>query len=113
MARHYGAIVQPCPPRRGNRKGAAENSVKFVCPRWWRTMTATTMHDAQVSLDRFCVTVGDARPRGETTVGALGDAEPLLALPAAGYPAVVQVLRTVGDNATVAFAATATRCRPG
>jgi hypothetical protein len=61
------------------------------------------MHDAQVSLDRFCATIGDARPRGETTVGALGDAEGLLALPATPYPAVVQVLRPVADNATVAF----------
>jgi transposase len=103
VAKHYGAIVQPCPPRRGNRKGAVENSVKLVCGRWWRTMTAATMHDAQVSLDHFCATTADARPRGETTVGALADAEGLLGLPATPYPATVQVTRTVGDNATVAF----------
>jgi transposase len=24
MAKHYGAVVEPCPPRRGNRKGAVE-----------------------------------------------------------------------------------------
>jgi hypothetical protein len=51
---------------------------------------------------------GDHGPRrgldGQaTTVGALGDAEPLLALPAAPYLATVTVTRTVADNATVAF----------
>jgi len=58
VAKHYGAIVTPCPPRRGNRKGAVECGVKFMCGRWWRTMTATTMEDAQVSVDRFWATTG-------------------------------------------------------
>ena len=26
VAKHYGAVVEPCPPRRGNRKGAVESS---------------------------------------------------------------------------------------
>lgn len=108
VARHYATVVEPCPPRRGNRKGAVESSVRYVCGRWWRTMTATTPTEAQASLDRFCATTADARarrgPDGQaTTVGALGDAEPLLALPAAPYPATVTVTRTVADNATVAF----------
>ncbi len=103
VARHYGVAVKPCPPRRGNRKGAVESSVRYVCGRWWRTMTATTPVDAQASLDRFCLTTADARPRGGSTVGALADAEPLLALPAAPYPATIEVLRLVADNATVAF----------
>ena len=63
VAKHYGAIVAPCPPRRGNRKGAVECGVKFCCGRWWRTMTATTAEEAQVSLDRFWSTTGDARLR--------------------------------------------------
>ena len=46
VARHYGAVVVPCPPRRGNRKGAVECGVKFCCGRWWRTMTATTPEEA-------------------------------------------------------------------
>jgi transposase len=108
VAKHYGAVVEPCPPRRGNRKGSVESSVRFVCGRWWRTMTATTPEAAQASLDRFCVATGDARARrgvggAATTVGALADAEPLRALPAAGYPATVQVTRVVAANATVAF----------
>ena len=34
VARHYGAVVVPCPPRRGDRKGAVECGVKFCCGRW-------------------------------------------------------------------------------
>ena len=41
VAKFYG-VVEPCPPRRGNRKGAVESSVRYVCGRWWRTMTAVT-----------------------------------------------------------------------
>jgi hypothetical protein len=118
VAKHYGAIVQPCPPRRGNRKGVVEAAVRFACGRWWRTMTATTLEQAQVCLDRFCVTVGDARlrPPGRLvdppedaiapqwpTVGELAEAEPLLALPAGPYPAALELSLTVGDSASVAF----------
>jgi len=103
VAKHYGAVVRPCPPRRGNRKGAVEASVRYLCGRWWRTLTATSMEEAQASLDRFCATVADARPRGSSTVGALADAEPLLALPPAPYPATLELTRPVGPDATVAF----------
>ena len=108
VAKHYGAIVEPCPPRRGNRKGAVESAVRFTCGRWWRTMTATTPEEAQLSLDRFLAGPGDARERRtatgvKTTVGALGDSEPLLALPALAFPATIDVTRVVAANATVAF----------
>jgi hypothetical protein len=85
VAKHYGVVVEPCPPRRGNRKGAVESSVRYVCGRWWRTMTAVTPAQAQASLDAFCSGTADARRRKAdgiaSTVGALADAEPLLALP--------------------------------
>ena len=108
VAKHYGAIVEPCPPRRGNRKGAVEAAVRFTCGRWWRTMTAATPEEAQLSLDRFLAGPGDARARRtatglKTTVGVLGDAEPLLALPALAFPATIEVTRVVAANATVAF----------
>jgi len=108
VAKHYRAIVEPCPPRRGNRKGSVESSVRFCSGRWWRTLTATDPESAQISLDRFLATTGDARPRRDsqgdrTTVGALADTEPLMPLPWAPYPATICVERTVADNATVAF----------
>jgi hypothetical protein len=136
VAKHYGVTVDPCPPRRGNRKGAVESSVRYVSGRWWKTMIATTPEEAQQSLDRFCSTTAEARvrpvppsvlervreamARGEIsrplgagvradgrlwrpTVRELADAEPLLALPAVPYPAVVECPAPVADNATVAF----------
>jgi len=118
VAKHYGAVVEPCPPRRGNRKGVVESSVRFVSGRWWRTMGATTPEEAQRSLDAFCATIGDDRDRrgqnGErTTVGALGDTEPLLDLPPASFPATTEVDRVVADNASVAFAGNRYSVPPG
>ncbi len=130
VAKFYGAVVAPCPPRRGNRKGAVECGVKYCCGRWWRTMTATTAEEAQVSLDRFLSTTGDARLRppgryakeGELqadqrpawpTVGALADAEVLMALPAVPFPATVEVSRAVDDRASVAFRGNRYSVAPG
>lgn len=121
VAKHYGAIVEPCPPRRGNRKGVVEAAVRFACGRWWRTMSAGTPEAAQLSLDRFCSSVGDARLRSPgrildpdaatdastparwPTVGELAELEPLQPLPAAPFPATVEVTAPVGGNASAAF----------
>jgi hypothetical protein len=118
VAKHYGAIVVPCPPRRGNRKGSVEAGVRFATGRWWRTLEAPTEEAAQVSLDRFWSTAGDTRlrsPRGVCeapadgdrpkwpTVRELAEAEPLLALPVAPYPATICVEAPVDHQASVAF----------
>jgi transposase len=118
VAKYYGAIVEPCPPRRGNRKGAVESAVRYTSGRWWRTMIATTPEEGQLSLDRFCAGPGDARERRlgdgtHTTVGELGDSEPLLVLPPAVFPATLEVTRTVAPNATVAFRGNAYSVPPG
>jgi len=101
VAKHYGVTVVPCPPRRGNRKGVVEKQIHYLTQRWWRTLDANNLAEAQASLDRFCATTGDARRRGDTTVGELGNSEPLLGLPALGYPATTQVTRIVAQNALV------------
>ncbi|MGH9286660.1 MAG: Mu transposase domain-containing protein, partial [Acidimicrobiales bacterium] len=130
VARYSGVSVDVCPARRGNRKGAVECGVKFMCGRWWRTMTATTLEEAQVSLDRFWATTGDGRLRppgryadpdslapGERpvwpTVGQLADAEVLMALPAAPYPATVTETHPVDDRASVAFRGNRYSVNPG
>ena len=101
VAKHYGVTVVPCPPRRGNRKGVVEKQIHFLTQRWWRTLNATNLAEAQASLDRFCATTGDARRRGDTSVGELGAAEPLLDLPSVAYPAESTVTRIVAQNALI------------
>ena len=101
VAKHYGVTVVPCPPRRGNRKGVVEKQIHFLTQRWWRTLDATNLADAQASLDRFCATTSDARRRGNTTAGALGASEPLLDLPPVAYPAEGTMTRIVAPNALV------------
>jgi len=86
VAKHCGVTVVPCPPRRGNRKGVVEKQIHFLTQRWWCTLDASSLAEAQVSLDRFCSTIGDARRRGDITVGELGSSEPLLGLPPSGVP---------------------------
>src|SRR5664280_1161845 len=136
VAKHYGVGVDPCPPRRGNRKGSVEKSIHYATQRFWRTMTATTMEDAQVQLDRFCEHIADKRPRPvaklETIVGIeaaavflvdrsrkrplvsdLAGLEPLAPLPTAPYPTTVQVTRKVGPSALVAFEGNAYSVPPG
>jgi transposase len=118
VAKYYGAIVTPCPPRRGNRKGSVEAAVRFATGRWWRTLAADSPEAAQVSLDRFWATAGDARLRSPAgiadppagggrarwpTVGELADGEPLLALPPVPYPATIEVSAAVDHQASVAF----------
>jgi hypothetical protein len=63
------------------------------------------MAEAQLSLDRWCVQVADQRHRPEGTVGEIGAAEPLRALPAAAYPAQIAVERQASRSALVAFEA--------
>jgi hypothetical protein len=83
-----------------------EKSAHVIAQRWWRTLgDDITLAGAQAGLDRLCVKL-DARKRmrdGEpTTVGALADAEPLRP-PPAPFPAMLDVERTVKDQALVPF----------
>jgi transposase len=118
VAKYYGAAIAPCPPRRGNRKGSVEAAVRFATGRWWRTLQADSPQAAQLSLDRFWATTGDARLRSPAriedppadgcrprwpTVGELAETEPLMALPAMAYPATIEAAAGVDHQASVAF----------
>ena len=136
VAKHYGAAVVACPPRRGNRKGSVEKSNHFATQRFWRTMTAPAIEEAQRHLDRFCERIGDARPRSmaklealvgqeaavtflaargrrRPTVGDLAELERLRPLPAACYPATVEEHNSVGPSALVPFEGNAYSVPPG
>ena len=101
VAKHYGVGIDPCPPRRPNRKGVVEKAIHYLSQRWWRTAVVASLAQAQDSLDAFCVTVGDGRRRGEGTVAELADAEPLLQLPPMPYPAEGTLVRRVAANGLV------------
>jgi transposase len=102
-AKHYRVGVDVCPARRAKRKGVVEAAVKFMTNSWWNSAAVLTPGQAQASLDRFCVDVGDLRPRGHATVGELAATERLLELPRAPFPAEITVERPVGRSALVAF----------
>ncbi|MGH9072337.1 MAG: Mu transposase domain-containing protein [Acidimicrobiales bacterium] len=105
-----------------------EAGVRFATGRWWRTLAADSPEAAQVSLDHFWATTGDARLRSPSrieeppidgsrprwpTVGELAEAEPLLALPASPYPATIEVRASVDHQASVAFRGNRYSVAPG
>jgi len=113
MAKHYGVDVAVCPPHRPQRKGVVEAAIKFIGGRWWRTAMAASMLEAQQSLDTFAVAVSDRRRRGQSTIGELGQAEPLRALPALAFPAEITCERVASRSALVAFEANLYSVPPG
>ena len=105
VAKHYGAAVDVCPPRRPRRKGAVEKGIDYLTQSWWRTAKVGSPEAAQASADRWCVEVADARVRridgAALTVSEAAAAEPLAALPAVAFPAELTVERIVSANALV------------
>jgi hypothetical protein len=103
LAKHYGVEIAVCPPRRAQRKGVVEAAIKYTTRSWWRTAPVATLGEAQRDFDGWCVRVGDQRKRPGGTVGQLGQAEPLRALPALAYPAQIAVERKTSRSALVSF----------
>lgn len=103
LAKHYGVTVAICPAERPQRKGAVERGIDYLTRSWWISAPVKTSAQAQADLDRFTTSVADARRRDGATVGALASKEPLLALPAAPFPALLEVERKVDRHALVAF----------
>ena len=103
LAKHYGATVAICPPRRAQRKGVVEAAIRYLQRSWWRTAAVATPTEAQASLDRWSGEVADQRRRDGLTVAARAAAEPLLSLPPTPYPAELRVERIVSSSALVAF----------
>ena len=101
VAKHYGVGVDPCPPRRPNRKGVVEKAIHYLSQRWWRTAVVDSLAQAQDSLDAFCVAVGDDRRRAGGTVAELAEGEALMGLPPMPYPAEGRLVRRVAANGLV------------
>ncbi len=103
LAKHYGVAVSICPAERPQRKGAVEKGIDYLTRSWWTSAAVATPAQAQSDLDRWCISTADGRRRKGATVGALADAEPLLALPGAAFPALLEAERTVDRQAIVSF----------
>jgi transposase len=103
LAKHYGAQIAVCPARRAQRKGVVEAAIKYLTRSWWRTAAVTSMGEAQRDLDAWSARVADRRKRPGGTVGEIGAAEPLGALPRLAYPAQIVVERKVSRAALTAF----------
>ena len=107
IAKHYGVVVRPCPPRRGNRKGVVEKANHTAAQRFWRTLPDdVTVEEAQARLEKWCTTRGDIRLRatadGRSSVAVLAAAEPLAPVPTP-FPAAVSVNRVVSAQALVSY----------
>jgi len=108
VAKHYGASVAVCPPRRGNRKGVVEKVNHTAAQRWWRTLPDdVTVEQAQDSVDRFAAVRGDTRMRptadGRSTVATVAATEPLAPVPAQPYPVIVAEQRSASRQALVGY----------
>ena len=79
--------------------------IDYLTQSWWRTARIGSLHEAQASLDRWCVEVADLRLRdthdATMTVADAAATEALLALPAAAFPVTISIERVVSNNAVV------------
>ncbi|MFE4630054.1 transposase [Streptomyces mirabilis] len=117
VAKYYGAGVDICPPRRGNRKGVVEKANHSAAQRWWRTVPdGISIEAGQSGIDKLAIQM-DARRRKidglSTTVGELAGTEPLLELPTRPFPAELEQSRTVSPQALVSFAGNFYSVPPG
>lgn len=108
VAKHYGASVVICPPRRGNRKGVVEKANHVAAQRFWRTLPDdVTVEAAQQRLDKWCSVRGDIRLRatadGKYTVATVAAREPLATVPVSAFPAEIVVARRVSAQALVGY----------
>lgn len=103
VAKHYCVAIDPCPPRRPNRKGVVEKAINYLTRRWWRTAAVGDLEGAQRSLDGFCLRVADKRPRHGSTVGEAAKSENLLPLPKVPYPAEGSKIRQVERNGLISL----------
>jgi transposase len=113
VAKHYGVEVWVCPPRRPQRKRVVEAAIKYLTRSWWRTAPVASLGQAQTDLDRWALAVSDRRKRPGGTVAEIAAREPLLSLPAAAFPAQLQIERVVSRTALVAFEGNRYSVAPG
>ncbi|MFD0032371.1 Mu transposase domain-containing protein [Streptomyces sp. NPDC055059] len=117
VAKYYGAGVDICPPRRGNRKGVVEKANHSAAQRWWRTVPdGISIEAGQNGIDKLAVQMDGRRRKIDglaTSVGELAETELLLELPNRPFPADLEQIRTVSPQALVSFAGNFYSVPPG
>ncbi|MEU0375603.1 hypothetical protein ABZ070_37060 [Streptomyces sp. NPDC006283] len=109
-AKYYGAGVDICPPRRGNRKGVVEKANHSAAQRWWRTVPdGISIEAGQSGVDKLAVPMDSGKRKldgASTTVAALAEAEPLLDLPNSPFSAELEQTRVVSQDSSPSPATT-------
>jgi len=66
LARHYGFVVDPTPPRSPEKKGKVESSVRYVKSNYFKAHAPEDVRDARVGLQRWLVDIAGQRRHGTT-----------------------------------------------
>jgi len=67
LARHYGFMIDPTPPRSPEKKGKVENSVRYVKGNFLRTWESIDIEADNVALRRWLAEIADQRRHGTTS----------------------------------------------
>ncbi len=66
LARHYGFIIDPTPPRAPQKKGKVEAGVRYVKSNYFRAHAPTDIREARAGLERWLHQVAGQRVHGTT-----------------------------------------------
>lgn len=67
LARHYGFMIDPAPPRSPEKKGKVENSVRYVKGNFLRTWESVDIAADNAALRRWLAEIADQRRHGTTS----------------------------------------------
>jgi transposase len=66
LARHYGFVVDPTPPRSPEKKGRVESGVKYVKRNFFKARNGQNVDDVRRELQRWSDTIANERIHGTT-----------------------------------------------
>jgi hypothetical protein len=73
LARHYGFVVDPTPPRSPEKKGKVESSVRYVKTNYFKAHAPEDIRDAEAGLQRWLIEIAGQRRHGTTGRSEVGD----------------------------------------
>lgn len=108
LARHYGFVIDPTPPRSPKKKGKVESGVRYVKSNFWKPRALEELEGARAELQRWVDGIADQRVHGTTCRKPIelfeeSERQALLSLPARPYVPVTWKGATVHPNSHVLF----------